>query len=171
MTFSFLQYSRQLQETDLHHIDVYFSYPLRIIKRWNNRDLTWKKSDASFRSISAEQFSIFANLYRIKRKIGCSTNSFQFLQILNSIRYVHEISFLFIALRNVKSIYFYSLLHVYGAFHTPIESKTRPSSLPGNWTWPETGNRLSDASCIFYEIPTSYRANKRRAHDCVRENS
>lgn len=75
--------------------------------------------------------------------------------------------FLFITLRNVKSIYFYSLLHVYGAFHIPIESKTRPSSLPGNWTWPETGNRLSDASCIFYEIPTSYRADKRRAHDSV----
>lgn len=61
------------------------------------------------------------------------------------------------------------VLHVLHGFY--IESKTRPSSLPGNWTWPETGNRLSDASCIFYEIPMSYRANKRRGHDSVRENS
>lgn len=63
------------------------------------------------------------------------------------------------------------VLHVLHGFYIPIESKTRPSSLPGNWTWPETGNRLSDTGCIFYEIPMSYRANKRRAHDSVRENS
>lgn len=30
------------------------------------------------------------------------------------------------------------VLHVLHGFYIPIESKTRPSSLPGNWTWPET---------------------------------
>ena len=35
------------------------------------------------------------------------------------------------------------VLHVLHGFYIPIELKTRPSSLPGNWTWPETGNRLS----------------------------